>query len=283
MKVTTFASFVKLSHTIFAMPFALAMFVIATERYTYSSYSLLWVVIAIVAARTAAMAFNRLIDSKLDAKNPRTAEREIPCGQVSVSEARLVTLLAIMIFMAASFALGVHCLILAPLVLCVLLGYSLTKRFTSMSHVVLGLALAMAPGGVWYALSAEFSWIPVPLMMAVLFWVAGFDIIYSCQDVAFDASEGLHSIPTKIGVTRALALSRFFHLLAVVGLVIFGILSSRSIFYYSFVGVFAVIIASQHLLVSARDLSRVNQAFFVRNGVGSFIFFFGVLLDIYYK
>lgn len=270
---------VKFSHTIFAMPFALSMFVIVSKIYSVSFFQFFWIVICLISARTGAMAFNRILDRKIDHLNPRTHNRELPQGIVTPLSASLLLLLTYGIFLFAASALGSHAFVLAPVVLLILSFYSWTKRFTSFSHLVLGVCLAMAPGGVWYALTAEFAILPIWLMLAVAFWVAGFDIIYSCQDRDFDVSKGLYSVPAKIGIHKSLTLARSLHTIALLFLVGFGYAANMGVLYFAALFIFAGLIISQHFIVKAEDLSRVNEAFFVRNGLASVIFFVGVLLD----
>lgn len=272
-------SLVKFSHTVFALPFALAMLVIVSTRETISVFQILLILFCLVLARTGAMAFNRLLDRRIDAINPRTSGRELPQGRISVSSVWVLLFVSYGGFLLCSALLGSHTLVLAPFVIFILSFYSWTKRFTSFSHLVLGLSLAMAPGGVWYALTAEFALLPVWLMAAVLFWVAGFDIIYSCQDADFDRSQGLFSIPAKVGIPQALLISKIFHLFTIIFLTLFGIKAELGALYFVGVILFAGIIISQHLIVSVADLSRVNEAFFVRNGLGSVMYLIAVIMD----
>lgn len=225
------------------------------------------------------MGFNRLMDADIDAKNPRTQSREIPAGKLSKLNVKILVFISSLIFLAGSYGLGLHCLILAPLVLGVLLFYSWTKRFTSVSHLVLGLCLALAPGGVWYALTAEFRWLPVIMMAGVLFWVAGFDIIYSCQDEEFDRKEKLFSLPAKIGIGNSLLVARVLHCIATVFLVAFGYCAELGTAYYIGVTIFSLFLLSQHRLVSAEDLSRVDAAFFTRNGLASVVYLLSAAAD----
>lgn len=272
-------SLVKFSHTIFALPFALAMLVVVSAKVSVSFAQVILILLCLVSARTGAMGFNRLLDRHIDALNPRTSGRELPQGRISVGSVWMLLLLSYGTFLFFSYLLGTHTLILAPLVIAILSFYSWTKRFTPYSHLVLGLSLALAPGGVWYALTAEFAVLPIWLMTAVLFWVAGFDIIYSCQDVDFDRAHKLFSIPVKFGIDKALKVSKFLHFLAILCLLQFGMMAQLGVLYFVGVTVFAGIIISQHLIVSAGNLSRVNEAFFVRNGVGSVVYLISVLLD----
>lgn len=274
---------VKFSHSVFALPFALSMLLIAGRSHPVSSAQFCWILAAVVAARTTAMAFNRIIDRRIDAQNPRTWNRELPRGDVSMGGALFLLFGSSGIFLLSAAALGWHCLVLAPLVLFVLLGYSLTKRFTSLSHVVLGIALALAPGGVWYALTAEWSFLPVWMMLGVLCWVAGFDILYSCQDVEFDSTHALFSIPSRFGIARAFVIARLLHVLAVLFLVVFGFSLGLGGWYWLGLAVFAIILASQYRLISPESLSRIDAAFFTRNGCASIIYFIAVAMDTFVR
>lgn len=278
IEVRKLAELVKFSHTVFAFPFALAMLVVVSRTYSISLTQYIFIAAALVTARTAAMAFNRIIDAKIDALNPRTKNREIPSGELSVKSAWFLVAATCALFLIFSALLGMHCLLLAPLVLGFLFFYSWTKRFTKYSHLVLGLALSLAPGGVWYALTAKLALFPLTLMAAVLFWVGGFDILYSCQDSEFDRSVGLHSIPSEMGVARAFNLAKIFHFVAVVLLVFFGLQADLGVFYYLGIALFAYLLFSQYLIISPKDLTRIDAAFFTRNGLASLIFLVAVLL-----
>lgn len=240
---------------------------------------LLIVIVCIGAARSAAMSFNRLIDADIDKRNPRTEKREIPAGTISKREAATLVGLSSALFFACAYLLGTHCLILSPFVLLVLCGYSYIKRYSSLVHLVLGLALALAPGGAWWVLRPEISFIPIALMLAVLFWVAGFDIIYSCQDVLFDREEGLHSIPALLGVESALTVSQVFHFICWLAFLTFGIFAGMNGWYFLGMLVFGALLLYEHRLVSPFDLSRVNQAFFTVNGVIGVFYFLLVLVS----
>jgi 4-hydroxybenzoate polyprenyltransferase len=279
-QIVKWGSLVKFSHTVFAMPFALAMMVYVFGRVGVSVSQVFWILLCLVSARTGAMALNRLLDRKIDSLNPRTKERELPAGRVTENSVKLLLAVSYGIFILGAGMLGQHTLILALPVLAILSFYSWTKRFTQYSHFVLGLALSLAPGGVWYALVATVELLPILLMVAVLLWVTGFDIIYSCQDEQFDRSQGLFSIPAKIGVARALQLARLVHLVAIMFLLLFGYCADAGLVFYVGWILFSLLILSQHSLISPSDLSRVNEAFFVRNGLGSFLFFLGSLFDL---
>lgn len=278
--VRLWGSVVKFSHTVFAMPFALSMAAIVARDREVLVTEVLWILVALVSARTAAMGFNRYVDLPFDAQNPRTKSRELPSGKVTPQSVRELIVMSSVLFLFSSLMLGLHCLILAPAVLGFLLLYSWSKRFTNYSHLILGVALALAPGGVWYALTAQFAVLPVVLMVAVALWVAGFDLLYACQDVEFDRAQRLHSFPARFGVARAVLLSRVLHLAVVLLLVLFGDMAQMGLLYFGGVGLFALALLSQHCVVHAGDLSRVDGVFFTRNGIASVVFFLGVLLDV---
>ncbi|MCB0354089.1 MAG: putative 4-hydroxybenzoate polyprenyltransferase [Bdellovibrionales bacterium] len=278
-RVTNWGHLVKFSHTLFALPFALSMVIVVWRTRPVPLSALGWILVALVCARTAAMGFNRLLDRAIDARNPRTKNRELVTGVVSVREAVALVAGATAGFLLSAAMLGRQCLMLSPVVLFVLFGYSLTKRFTSWSHLVLGLALALAPGGAWFALTSEFSLKPLSLMLAVLFWVAGFDILYSCQDQEFDKKAGLYSIPKSFGLRWAFVLAGVFHFLSVCFLAVFGVVFDLGWVYYVTVAVFAALLAGQYFLVSPENLEKIDIAFFSRNGLASVLFCLGVLLE----
>ncbi len=258
---------IKFQHTIFALPFALIALVSAQAEGWPPLRVWLLVLLAMVAARTAAMAFNRLIDHHLDALNPRTADRSLPGGRLSRRFVLLVTLVASAIFVLAAGLLNSLCLLLALPTLGVLLGYSLAKRFTAAAHLWLGAALGIAPIGAWIAVSGRLDLTPIVLGASVMLWVAGFDIIYSLQDEVFDRSTGLHSIPAALGAHRALDLARVLHILSLAGFAAFAMLSGGGALRWSAVVAAAAMLGWQHTLVTPDDLSRVNAAFFAANGI----------------
>ena len=280
-EVRTWGRLVKFSHSIFALPFALSMAAVVWRDTPIAVSQIVWILIAIVSARTAAMAFNRLADRTIDADNPRTASRELPRGIVTSRSVLLLLLGTCGIFLLAAGMLGRHCLVLSPLVLLILLGYSLTKRFTRYSHLFLGLALACAPGGVWYALRGTIAIEPVWLMAGVLFWVAGFDILYSCQDAVFDRERGLFSIPARAGVPAAFKISFALHLTAIVFFAVFGVSAGLGAIFFCGLVLFTAVLLSQQRIISPADLSRIDAAFFNRNGVASVLFFIAVLADTF--
>jgi 4-hydroxybenzoate polyprenyltransferase len=278
-RLALWGSFVKFSHTIFALPFALIMMVVVSRAYPLSWIQIVSLLVAVVAARTAAMSFNRLVDASIDAANPRTKGRELPSRRISSFEAWGLTVGSAVSFAIAAAALGIHCLMMVPPVLFVLLGYSLLKRFTSMCHFVLGLALALAPGGVWYAMTATWAWEPLWLMGAVLTWVAGFDILYSCQDMDFDREQGLFSVPRYLGFRGARLLAAILHVATVALLTEFGVVFELRSAYAVGVAVFAALLFNQHILVARRGVACIDQVFFSRNGAASLLLLAFVIVD----
>jgi 4-hydroxybenzoate polyprenyltransferase len=272
--LTAYARLVALPHTVFALPFALGAAAVAWRRGAapFSWTRLGLIIVAVAAARTCAMAFNRLADRRFDAANPRTANRELPLGRVSLAGAVTLAVASAAVFVAAAALLGRWPLLLAPIALGILLGYSLAKRFTWATHLWLGVALGGAPAGAWIAVSNGFGWAPLALGLAVACWVGGFDIIYATQDVQFDRAQRLNSIPARFGVARALAISRTLHIGAVAGLVAFGLLARLGLVYGVGVAVIALTLAWEQRLVAPDDLSRVDKAFFDLNGYVSLAF-----------
>ena len=275
-RVGLYGRMIRFSHSVFALPFALASAVIAAGS-GISWRRVAWILVAMVGARSAAMGFNRLADQDLDARNPRTAGRELPRGAISRAEVWVFVVASAATLVAAAGMLNPLCLALSPLALLVVFGYSYTKRFTALSHVFLGLALALAPVGAWLAIRGRFEAPPVVLGLAVLFWVAGFDTIYACQDEAFDRAEGLHSLPARLGTRRALVVARLFHVIAVALLAAVSALAPLHPVYLAGVAVVAALLFYEHSLVHADDLSRIDAAFFTVNGWIS-LGYFGVTL-----
>jgi 4-hydroxybenzoate polyprenyltransferase len=266
-RAVVFGRMIKFSHSVFALPFALASAVLAAGGPTgLTPRTLIWIVLAMVGARSAAMGFNRLADHALDARNPRTAARELPRGALSRTSVWLFVGLSAAALVLAAAMLNPLCLTLSPLALGIVFGYSFTKRFTALSHVILGLALAIAPVGAWIAVRGEFDLPPLVLGLAVLTWVAGFDTIYSCQDTAFDREAGLHSLPARLGVRRALAVARAFHVLAVLFLLGLFVVVPLHPVYLVGVSLVAALLGYEHSLVRHDDLSRIDAAFFTVNG-----------------
>src|SRR5919106_1545755 len=266
-KILGYGRLIRFSHTIFALPFALASVALASPSHPVTLRILLWILVAMVGARSAAMGFNRLADRKFDALNPRTRAWELPQGTVKVWEAVALTMISSLVFVYAAYQLNFLCFVLAPTALAIIFFYSLTKRFTWTSHLFLGLALALAPLGAWLAVSGPPSQLgelstPFFLGLAVLFWLAGFDVIYSLQDIQFDRQQGLHSIPVRFGIASALRLSGWFHLGTVLFLALVGLSAQLGIVYWlGFLAVSAVL-WWEHRIVRPDDLSRINRAFF---------------------
>jgi 4-hydroxybenzoate polyprenyltransferase len=264
-RIGLYGRMIRFSHSVFALPFALSSAVIAAGT-GISGRQVAWILVAMVGARSAAMGFNRLADQPFDARNPRTAGRELPRGAISRGEVWVFVAASAATLVVAAAMLNPLCLALSPVALLIVFGYSYTKRFTALSHVFLGLALAIAPMGAWLAIRGRFEAPPVVLGLAVLFWVAGFDTIYACQDEAFDRAEGLHSLPARLGTRRALVLARLFHVIAVALLAAVYALAPLHPIYLAGVGVVAGLLIYEHSLVRADELSRIDAAFFTVNG-----------------
>jgi 4-hydroxybenzoate polyprenyltransferase len=266
--IRTYLSFVRFSHTVFALPFAFAGALLAARQVTVSWTTIVWILVAMVAARSAAMGFNRLADARLDGLNPRTANREIPTGALSRRAAAIFVVLASILFVFAAWQLNTICLILSPVALAIVFWYSLAKRYTTWTQLFLGLAMAVAPVGGWLAVGGRGGWEPWLLGLAIGAWVGGFDVLYACQDIDFDRAHGLRSIPVRFGVPTALAISRVMHVLAVVGLMALAWVTPLPSFYYAGVGAVAALLVYEQSLVSADDLSQVKRAFDLNGYVG---------------
>lgn len=282
-RALTFGKMIKFSHSVFALPFAFVAGLVAyqTEQITLTWIDALLLIVCMVSARTAAMGFNRIADRDIDALNPRTKGREIPSGKVAIREATVFTVVAILVFIAASFAINTFCGVLSLPVIALLLGYSLTKRYTSAAHFVLGACLGTAPVGVWFALTSRFSWVPILLGLGVTLWTAGFDIYYSCQDEEFDRAQGLRSIPARLGAMRSIRLVRPIHALAVVCYTLFGVVAGMGTTFY--VGLLAVagILIYEAWILRTGDLKRIDLAFFNLNGYVSVLFAAATSIDVF--
>ena len=264
-RAVLYARMIKLSHSVFALPFALAAAVLAAAEGARTA-QILWIVVAMIGARSAAMGFNRLADQAIDARNPRTAGRELPRGVLGRGEVWAFVILSSAVFVFAAAMLNPLCLALSPVALAIIMGYSYTKRFTAFSHVVLGLALGIAPIGAWLAIRGRFDVVPLVLALAVMAWVAGFDTIYACQDVDFDRREGLRSLPARLGVAAALRIARALHVACVLLLgAVYVLAPLHPVYLLGLCGV-AALLVYEHSLVRADDLSRVDAAFFAVNG-----------------
>lgn len=278
-KLKIILEMIKFEHTIFALPFAIMSAFIAAEGLPPLS-KLGWILVAMVGARSCAMAFNRLADAEIDSENPRTAMRAIPAGLITKGAVWVFTLVSAGLLVFAAWRLNPLAFALSPVALAVIMGYSYTKRFTALSHLWLGLALSISPVGAWIAITGRFDWTPIILCCVVLLWTAGFDIIYACQDVNFDRKHGLHSIPARLGIRWALWVSSALHVVAV--MLLFGIplVTELGLFYYIGVGIVVLIFIYEHAIVKPNDLSRVNLAFFTLNGMISLVLMALSIADI---
>ncbi len=282
-QIKHFFSLVKFSHTIFAMPFALVGFfwAIKLEGFDFNYLTLLLVVLDMVWARNAAMAFNRYIDRHIDKVNERTAVRDIPAGKISEKAALFFIILNSALFIGTTYFINPLTFFLSPVALLVVLGYSYTKRFTWLCHLVLGVGLALAPIGAYLAVSGYFSLLPILLSFLVLFWVSGFDIIYALQDEGFDREQNLKSIPVLLGTKGALWFSSILHLLVLVLIVLIAYVAHFGYLYWIGASIFSALLIYQHLIVKPTDLSRVNLAFFTSNGVASVLFGLFAILELF--
>lgn len=282
-RLARWMSFVKLPHTLFAMPFALVGVTLASRVAPISWRTVGWVVLAFTSARWVAMAVNRIVDREFDARNPRTAQREIPRGAIRVRDAWLTVIAAAGLFTLAAAMLNPLCLALSPVALAWVCFYSFTKRFTRYAHLVLGLGLAIAPVGGYLAVTGVWSdpwWLLVALTVAVMSWSGGFDILYALPDIEFDRSQGLHSIPAAVGVSRAIVIARALHLVTVTALSVTVWATGGGWLAWVGVAIAAALLAYEHSLVAADDLSKLDAAFFTMNGVISISFFGAVLADV---
>ena len=308
-KVKSYLSLIKFSHTIFAMPFALIGFFLGLIKggravYGVGQWNLhqsigfadkdpqenVWMQLGIlfllvigcmIFARSAAMAFNRYLDRQFDAKNPRTAIREIPAGTISANNALIFTIASCILFIATTFFINKICFYLSPVALAVVLGYSYTKRFTPLCHLILGLGLSLAPIGAYLAVAGTFALLPILFSLAVIFWVSGFDIIYALQDEDFDKSQQLYSIPAWLGKAKALRISEFLHLLSAAAVVFAGYYGNFGWLYWIGVAVFVIMLGYQHSIVKPDDLRKVNIAFMTANGIASVVFSIFVIADLF--
>jgi 4-hydroxybenzoate polyprenyltransferase len=306
-KVKSYLSLIKFSHTIFAMPFAMIGFFLGIrilnsipkgplkyldksvwlqynqidEDVKLAAMKFLLVILCMIFARSAAMSFNRYLDRSFDAKNPRTAIREIPSGIIKANSVLLFTIINCLLFIVCTFFINSICFYLSPVALLVVLGYSYTKRFTPLCHLVLGLGLSLAPIGAYLAVTGQFALLPVLFSLAVIFWVSGFDIIYALQDEEFDKSQKLYSIPASLGKAKALHVSELFHLLSATAVIIAGVYGGFGWLYWVGVAVFTVMLGYQHSIVKPNDLKRVNLAFMTANGIASVVFAIFVIADLF--
>jgi 4-hydroxybenzoate polyprenyltransferase len=267
-RVRTYASFVRFSHSVFALPFALVGTLLAARYVGFDWTRLIWIVLCMVTARSAAMGFNRLADAEFDARNPRTSARELPSGRMSRAEAKIFVVAMSAAFVVSSAQLGWLCLLLSPVALAIVFWYSLAKRYTSYAQAFLGLAMAVAPAGGWIAAGGPPSPEPWLLGLAIGAWVAGFDILYACQDLEVDQRDGLRSIPVRFGIRRSLAISRMLHVVTVATLAWVGAIAQLNGIYLAGVVAVGVLLIWEQSLVRAEDLSQVKRAFDVNGWVG---------------
>ncbi len=278
-RLLQFVELVKFEHTIFALPFAYLGAILACEMIP-SFYYWLWITLAMVGARTAGMALNRLIDRHIDANNPRTQNRALPKGLIPLWQVWLLSIVSFVLLLFSAYKLNPLCFVLSPLAVAMLIGYSWLKRWTWLSHLGLGAVLACAPIGGWLAICGRFDIIPMILGLGVLFWAAGFDLIYATQDVDFDRQNRLYSIPQFFGIKNALFVSRYFHVVTIIILIIIGNMVPLGLYYWLGVMFTTILLIYEHMLVSSTDLSRVNQAFFVVNGWISIGLFGFTIVDV---
>jgi 4-hydroxybenzoate polyprenyltransferase len=279
--IINYMKLVKFSHTIFAMPFAIIGYFIATSH----NYELNWfllgkVVLCMVFARNAAMAFNRYADREIDFKNPRTSFREIPAGIIKPKSALKFVLINSLAFIITTYFINSITFYLSPIALLVILGYSLTKRFTALCHFILGLGLSLAPIGAYLAVTGRFNWLPLIFSFVVLFWVSGFDIIYALQDKDFDTDENLKSIPSATGIRKAIIISTLLHVICGILVVLAGYFGHFGFWYWMGALIFIFLLIYQHLIVKEKNLSRLNFAFFTTNGIASLLFSIFTTIDI---
>ncbi len=283
--IKNYLSLVRFSHTVFAMPFALTGFSLAvsTDEHQFSLKLLLLIILCMIFARNAAMGFNRLADNKFDALNPRTEKREIPSGIISSRSATVFIIINSVLFIITTAFINRLTLFLSPVALLVILGYSLTKRITSLCHFILGLGLSLAPVAAYISVTGAFAVLPVIYSLIVLTWVSGFDIIYALQDDEFDRSNQLYSLPSEAGRKRALIISISVHILTFILVIIAGFTGNGGLFFWSGAAIFTLLLIYQHLLVKHDDISRVTLAFGTTNGIASILFAVFVIIDLYLR
>jgi 4-hydroxybenzoate polyprenyltransferase len=280
--VRNYLSLVKFSHTVFAMPFALIGFslAVASDQHSFSLKLLFLIILCMVFARNAAMGFNRLADRKIDALNPRTKDREIPAGIIGPRAAAAFVIINAALFIVTTSFINRLTLFLSPVALAIILGYSLTKRFTMLCHFILGLGLSLAPIGAYISVTGEFHLIPLIYSFVVITWVSGFDIIYALQDDEFDKTNMLHSIPSSTGRKKALTISVMVHTVTFLLVVVAGILSNGSWIFWTGAAVFSTLLTYQHLIISHDNIKKVNLAFGTTNGIASILFAIFTIIDL---
>ncbi|MGD0060564.1 MAG: UbiA-like polyprenyltransferase [Verrucomicrobiia bacterium] len=283
--IRKYFEFVRFSHTAFALPFALASMVVAARanRGWPGWRTFLLILAAMACARTAAMGFNRIVDRKFDALNPRTEKRHLPSGKIKLAGAWMLVCLSVVGFLVVTWFINQVCFYLSPVALLVVCFYSYTKRFTDYSHLFLGLALGIAPLGAWLAVRGQFDWPPCVLAAAVVFWLVGFDIIYATEDYEFDKSQGLHSLPAWLGIAGSLRVAQAAHGVTAVLLLAFGLISNLHVPYYVGMAIIAVCLAVQHVLARKQDPVSLNVAFFRMNAIISAVFLGSVAVDVIWR
>lgn len=281
-RIKDYLSLIKFSHTVFALPFALIGFSLAViyEQHSFEWHLLLKMLLCMIFARTAAMAFNRYLDRNIDARNPRTAKREIPAGVINAQSALWFVIANCVLFVVTCYFINMLVFYLSFVALFVILFYSYTKRFTALCHLVLGLGLSLAPIGAYLVVTGYFNWLPLIFSGIVITWVSGFDIIYALQDESFDRSNKLHSIPAALGVKNALGVSTLLHIISAALVIAAGFMASFNWIYWTGAGIFIALLTYQHTLVKPHDLSKVNIAFMTTNGIGSIVFAIFTILSL---
>jgi 4-hydroxybenzoate polyprenyltransferase len=280
--LATYASFIRVSHSVFALPFALVGALLAAAERPVEPIRILWIVLAMVTARSAAMAFNRIVDARWDALNPRTANREIPAGKLSARQAWAFLVVSAVAFVASTWPLGWICFALSPVALAIVFWYSLAKRVTSYTQLFLGLAMAVAPVGGWLAAGGGLDWPPFWLALAIGTWVGGFDVLYACQDLTFDRVHGLRSIPVRFGIARSLWISRALHVATVGCLFALGLIRPLGPVYFAGVAMVALLLVYEQTLVREDDLSQVKRAFDL-NGYVGILYLVTTSLAVYWR
>jgi len=282
--ISNYLSLVKISHTIFSLPFALIGYFLAVsdKNYSFDISVLILVIFAVFFARNAAMSFNRYLDRHIDKRNPRTNKREIPAEIIKPRSVLFFTIVNSILFILLAYFINDLCFYLSPVAIFIVLGYSYTKRFTYLSHLILGLGLSLSPIGAYLAVTGKFEFLPLFFSAVVLFWVAGFDIIYALQDDDFDRSQDLKSVPAFLGRKKALLFSIILHTISLIFIVIAGISGNFHLLYWIGAIIFSILLIYQHTIVKPDDLKRVNLAFFTTNGIGSIVFAVFVITDLFF-
>lgn len=278
-KAVLYLRMIKFSHSIFALPFAFTGAILAASGIP-SPYQIFWITVAMVSARSSAMGLNRIIDKNIDALNPRTSKREIPSGKIKLTEAWIFVSISLALFIFSAYKLNPLCFKLSPIAIFFLFIYSYTKRFTWLSHIILGITISAAPLGAWIAVRGSFDMEIIPLSLAVVFWLSGFDILYALQDIEFDKSYGLYSIPSRFGIKRSLTISRFFHFITWSLLILTGIIFHLNFLYWIGILIISLLLFYEHRLIKPNDLSKLNIAFFNMNGYISLTVFIFTLLSL---